>query len=158
MQQSNIYRQKWLAWALVVGWMGLIFYLSHQPASASSALSSGVVQTIVSFVESIFSVPLADSDLLHVIVRKGAHLFAYFVLALFVFHAFQVSMWTKRATIGMTIVVCVLYAVTDEVHQLFIPGRSGQVTDVLIDTIGSVLGIGCYLLGTFVYKRFRTNA
>lgn len=158
MKTSNIHKQKWIAWALAIGWMGVIFYLSHQPAKASSALSSGVVQTIVSFVESIFPISLSASDILHVVVRKGAHLFAYFVLALLVFRAVRLNMWTKWTTVGMTLAVCVLYASFDEVHQLFIPGRSGQVTDVLIDTAGSCLGIGCSVLVTFIYERFRTDA
>jgi VanZ family protein len=41
-------------------------------------------------------------------------------------------------------VFCVLYAVSDEVHQLFVPGRGAQVTDVLIDNAGAFVGIGIY--------------
>jgi len=40
--------------------------------------------------------------------------------------------------------ICVLYAVSDEVHQLFVPGRGRQVRDVLIDSAGAIVGIGLY--------------
>ena len=36
----------------------------------------------------------------------------------------------------------ILYAITDEIHQLFIPGRNGNVVDVLIDSCGGLIGIG----------------
>ena len=46
--------------------------------------------------------------------------------------------------IGMAILICVLYAISDGVHQLFVPGRGGQVKDVLIDSAGTISGILVY--------------
>jgi len=37
---------------------------------------------------------------------------------------------------------CSLYAVTDEIHQLFVPGRSGELRDVMIDSIAALVGVG----------------
>ena len=41
----------------------------------------------------------------------------------------------------LAFLICVIYAISDEIHQLFVPGRAGQVRDVLIDSAGSFLGI-----------------
>ena len=41
----------------------------------------------------------------------------------------------------LAFLICVIYAISDEIHQLFVPGRAGQVRDVLIDSAGSLLGI-----------------
>lgn len=55
---------------------------------------------------------------------------------------------------GFALLICVLYAISDEVHQKFIPGRSGEVRDVIIDTAGASVGISVYLLfGMIVKKR-----
>ena len=48
--------------------------------------------------------------------------------------------------IGLSLLVCVLYAISDEVHQLFVPGRGAQVKDVLIDSAGAIVGVGLYLV------------
>ncbi len=153
LRKINIRRQNWMSWMLVVGWMGVIFYLSHQPASESSALSNGVVQTVITFFETIFYMSLADNDVLHYIVRKAAHLFAYFILSLLVLRACRMNFRPIWGSIRVTLVVCILYAMSDEIHQLFIVGRSGQVTDVLIDALGACLGIGCYFFTARLYTR-----
>ncbi|MGV8147186.1 MAG: VanZ family protein [Alkaliphilus sp.] len=45
----------------------------------------------------------------------------------------------------LTLLVCVLYAISDETHQIFVPGRSAQVSDILIDSVGAAVGILIYL-------------
>lgn len=45
-----------------------------------------------------------------------------------------------------SLVFCILYAISDEVHQVFVPGRGAQVTDVLIDSFGAFIGIGMYVV------------
>ena len=47
-------------------------------------------------------------------------------------------------SIAIAIAICVLYAISDEVHQLFVLGRCGQVRDVILDGFGSMVGIGIY--------------
>ncbi|SDX95068.1 MULTISPECIES: VanZ family protein [Salimicrobium] len=110
---------------LAILWMACIFYLSHQAGEESSQLSS--------IVAALFSAIPAAEETLHYIVRKGAHVFAYFLLTLFLYGAFR--RWYKASA------VAVLYAATDEFHQTFIPGRSGQISDVAIDSIGVVTAV-----------------
>jgi len=46
----------------------------------------------------------------------------------------------------LAFVICVLYAISDETHQIFVPGRSAQISDVLIDSVGAIVGILMYLV------------
>ncbi len=124
-------------------WMGVIFYLSAQPAEQSSELSTGIMHVFLQFMENIFVV---DEGFFHHVIRKGAHLFAYFVLGILTMFAFEhrINRNTSRAVISF--LIGMLYAVSDEVHQLFVPGRSGEIADVGIDSIGVLSGILIYLL------------
>ena len=84
-----------------------------------------------------------------VLVRKTAHFTLYFILGLLVI-SFLKEFGLSRKSIIISIIVVLLYAVSDEIHQTFIPGRSGEVLDVLIDTIGGTLSTVLYYL---IYKR-----
>lgn len=72
-------------------------------------------------------------------VRKTAHAAEYAMLAGLVLGAVTVSI-IRWKNVLIAISVSVLYAATDEFHQLFVPARSGQVKDVLIDGCGAVIG------------------
>lgn len=92
---------------LLLGWLVLIFVMSHQPKAALPAY--GVWDWLV---------------------KKGAHFVAYGVLAGLAYGALG-----KR---GWALGLAVVYAVSDEWHQTFVPGRIGSLTDILIDTVGAV--------------------
>lgn len=125
-----------LRWLAVAVWMGLIFYFSHQSGQESAGLSSGVVQAITTVA------PNASPDIVHTVIRKFAHVGEYAVLGVLVGWALP-SCTLPRAWAGLAIGVG--YAITDEVHQLFIPGRSGEVSDVVIDGLGVAMGVGLML-------------
>lgn len=123
---------------LPIFWMVVIFVLSHQPAAVSSG-QSGV------FVEQLHHiVPGIDRQLLTFMIRKSAHIFAYFVLGILVFNALhqQPKLHKQKAHAAqLAITICILYAASDEFHQLFISGRSGEVGDIAIDSIAASIGI-----------------
>jgi VanZ family protein len=141
-----IYMYKIFSWSAVILWMGLIFYLSHQPATESNQLSKGITEVIVKEVEKV--APNAEFDIrgFNHIVRKNAHFFAYLVLAVLVINAFRRSGIYGYRSVGIALLICVLYAISDEVHQLFVPGRGSQAKDVFIDSAGVSIGIGVYML------------
>ena len=143
---------KIISWMAVTGWMAVIFYLSHQPAEDSNALSRGVTEMIIAFIEGIL--PDTDLDLrgLNYYVRKNAHFIAYFILSVLTMNAFGRSGVKGRKRILRTMLICVLYAITDEIHQLFIPGRAGQVKDVLIDSLGAATGVVVYAAARKILK------
>ena len=119
-------------------WMVVIFMLSHQSASISSG-QSGV------FVEQLRHIaPSVDQQLLTFLVRKGAHIFAYFVLGILAFNALwrvDLSKFKFNYPVGLSIIVCALYAASDEFHQLFVSGRSGEIRDIIIDSCAATVGV-----------------
>lgn len=100
---------------LAILWGSLIFYLSNQPD-----LSSGL-PTIYDF-----------------ILRKVAHVTVFAILAYFVASIF---MKTSRPYLIFVIFASIAYALTDEIHQLSVHGRSGNARDILIDSAGVAIGI-----------------
>lgn len=145
------------SWMIVVLWVVLIFTLSVQTAEQSAGLSSKVTEIIVQTVSWVFSV---DSDVkaidkmakkIHNLVRKFAHGGLYFVLGVLVINSFiQIGIKSFKAYI-YAVIFCIAYAVTDEAHQTFVAGRSGLVSDVLIDTTGAIVGISI----RWIYKIFK---
>lgn len=137
---------KIFSWAAVIVWMALIFYLSHQPATESNEQSTGITEIIITTLENL--VPNAEIDIrgFHHMVRKNAHFIAYFILGVLVINSLRVSGVRGYRSMVLALGICVLYAISDEVHQLFIPGRSGEVSDVLIDSAGASVGIDVYLV------------
>lgn len=115
--------------------MIIIFLFSAQPGSASD-------KTSITLTSLLFSGEDFDFILfLNVFVRKAAHMTEYAALTvpawLFV-STFEIKkLWGNI----IPFVFAAIYAATDEIHQLFVPGRSGQVRDVLIDSVGALLGI-----------------
>lgn len=142
-----------LAWSVVILWMALIFFLSHQPANKSSELSSGIGDVIVQMVDKVLTTDHINLDFMHFLIRKSAHFTAYFILGMLVIVAISKRRVVNRYTLLGALLICVIYAMTDEFHQLFIPGRSGEVRDVLIDSAGATVGIGIYLLLTRFFSR-----
>lgn len=127
-------------------WMGLIFYLSHQPETESAQLSKGITEIIVNTVERIIPDAVFDLNSFDHVLRKSTHFLAYLILGLFTFNALRIGGVSGFKGAILALGICVLYAMSDEVHQLFVPGRGGQVMDVLIDSAGAGVGIGVYLL------------
>ena len=85
-------------------------------------------------------------------VRKAAHMSEYAVLALLIFQA--LTAFDRKKNRGcMALGITAAYAATDEFHQLFVPGRSGQLKDVLIDTAGGALGLGLLALILYLNRR-----
>ncbi len=135
-----------LSWTAMLLWLVLIFSLSAQPATQSNNLSTGVTVIVVETIERI--VPSVDFDIksFNNLIRKSAHFFAYLLLGVLVMNAFRKSGFTISWGLLLTLLVCVLFAVSDELHQLFVSGRGPRVMDVIIDSTGAIVGIGIYLL------------
>lgn len=74
-------------------------------------------------------------------VRKNAHFFVYLVLGVFVINALRRSGVRGYRCVVYALLICILYAASDELHQVFVPGRGAQVKDVIIDSAGACVGI-----------------
>ncbi|MDD4850211.1 MAG: VanZ family protein, partial [Gemmiger sp.] len=154
-------KSKWLLLACTVAIMGVIFCLSAQPGAQSSVLSQKVTAKLQTSTwgrnlsPGWFSVSNLNAN-----VRKWAHVYIYcalgFSMALTV-NAFWgtpflpgAKKWPlptrhrNAAGIFWAALLCTGYAATDELHQVFVPGRAGMWQDVAIDALGF---LPCILLG-----------
>lgn len=138
--------KKIIKFMLIICWMGLIFSFSSDNGEVSTKKSDGF---IIKFVETIIGRNLRNDEkekwtnYLVVPVRKGAHFGVYFILGLLIISFVSEFIIISYKSILLAIGVCLVYAISDEAHQLFVPGRSGQIKDVLLDIVGasaSVLG------------------
>ena len=144
---------------LIILWMGLIFVLSNDTAEASSKKSDGlIVRCVQDIIKRDLSTKEKEKVLKYLVkpVRKSAHFFLYFVLGILIINLFKSFELFNYKTILLAILLCFLYACSDEIHQLFIKGRSCEVRDILIDTIGSLSGISVYYLFSKISIR-KTN-
>jgi len=137
-----------LSWTAVILWMFFIFILSAQHATESTHLSDRAAEIIMEKINTVIQLDIQTSTSTNFvksfkhILRKSAHVGEYFILGALVMNAMKTSKVPKFKAFIMSAILCILYAVSDEVHQFFVPGRGAQVTDVLIDSIGAISGIG----------------
>ena len=118
--------------------MIFIFVMSSFDATSSSNQSNFIVDIITSIIN------IKDIGLLSLIIRKLAHFIEYFILGILVINF--ITRYDKKIIIA--ILLCIIYATSDEIHQIFVPGRSCQITDIMIDSLGSIMGIYLYKLIT----------
>lgn len=140
---------------LAIIWMGVIFMFSAQVSDESKSSSNKVTSAVVNTVISIKKENISEEKRQKIIedktfiVRKTAHFTEYFILGLIIILYLQTKEKLATKYIILAIIFCVLYATSDEIHQLFVDGRSCKIMDILIDTCGSSLAI----LGfTSIYK------
>ena len=132
--------KKYINLILLLIWLIFIFVMSHFDADTSSSQSGSIVEVIAN----IFNIKYIE--ILSLIIRKIAHITEYFILGILTINCLK-DYKIKNLYIS-SILFCIIYACSDEFHQLFISGRSGTIIDVLIDSIGIILGI-------FIYKLFK---
>lgn len=132
-----------ISWCFVVICMGIIFWLSSRTADESARQSSSVLQWLIEH--------LGNIGISEFIVRKTAHLLEFTGLCFL----FNVALYYTRGKVSpiLSTILTSLYAVTDEVHQLFVVGRSCELRDWAIDTCGAILGaVGTMLIFLIISK------
>lgn len=137
---------------------GFIFYMSSQNSGESTNVSFGMVEYISSMVNFLFgfSPDFHWMKFAEKILRKSAHFILYTVFGIFVM---CVLCGLKKPTVKVWIAaaaITAVYAATDEFHQIFVPGRSGELRDILIDTSGGILGSGIIFI-VCCLKQHRTK-
>ena len=130
---------------LLLLWMGLIFYFSHQPSEVSSETSGGAIEFILKITNITDGMSEQEKieliDSMQHIVRKLAHFTIYLIGGVIIYGlVFQYEKNSKKI-IFYSLLIGILYAISDEIHQYFIPGRSNEIKDVLIDSLGLLIGI-----------------
>lgn len=128
-------------WLPVLVWMALIF-----SASADSHSYEHSSRCVEPFLRWLFpQMSQTRIGQIHHLIRKCCHLAEYAVLALLLWRALnrsknKLSPWSWPKVLGALLIV-LLYAASDEFHQIFVPTRTPLVLDVLIDTAGGAIGL-----------------
>ena len=149
---------------MLAGWMIIIFWFSNQPATESSEISGTISYRLVEDTDEIFNWGLTTDQIGNIAgnieypIRKAAHMTEYAILGWLAF-AFSGTFEMKQkvhyiAALGFAF----CYASTDEFHQLFVPGRAGRVSDVLIDSSGVLLGIAIVSLFMHIKQFLKTKS
>lgn len=137
-----------------------IFLFSAQTAAKSNQSSDWVVGNVVDAINQMRDEAIHISDqTIHVmtfIVRKLAHTLEYAGLGFWICFAIYEN-GVKGKKLGFAILISFVYACTDELHQKFVPGRSCEFRDVLIDTNGAFLGYLFFLLSLRIIHRIRSK-
>ena len=140
---------------LVLIWMIIIFAFSNMDSTKSNNQSKGAIDKVVEVtIDTSNQLGIIDEiptekekqnivNNLNKPLRKVVHFTIYLILAILVSNALN-NFDIQKKTIT-TILFCLIYAITDEYHQTFINGRTGQLSDVLIDTLGSIIGTIIYI-------------
>lgn len=124
---------------LFVSWLILIYLLSAETGDQSGSLSDGILLSIAKLLK--ISDTKAFVDTFGFFIRKLAHFSEYFILYILTYECFKEYNCPKL--IVVSVLFCVLYASFDELYQLFVDGRCGQLSDVMIDSSGSI--VSCFL-------------
>ena len=140
--------KKIISFIVLILWMIVIFSFSSADANKSTGTSDKVITTMIEIKDKITNNETPNSEKEIIVknssfyIRKIAHITEYLILGFLMFNLLkQYSVTNIYYAIGLSI----LYSCTDEFHQLFISGRSGSIRDILIDSIG-------ILIGTYLYK------
>ena len=158
--QNSLKMRKTIFLVLSVLWMGMIFCESAKPADVSAAESGWLVSTV----GRLFIPGYENWDKKRVEifvekydhpVRKAAHATEYAVLAILLFGALYKASDDdlpdkKRCAVAW--LIGSLYAITDELHQIFVPGRSCEIKDMCIDSCGALAGVFLAFLAVIVIK------
>lgn len=128
--------------------MGLVFFFSARTADESSKQSNFIFNILVSL--------FGSEELTETVVRKAAH-FSEFALLCFLFNFSFYFSYDKKPKRILSLVLTSAYAVTDEIHQIFVEGRSCQFFDWAIDTAGAAAGLLAFMIIIWAVNKCTVN-
>ena len=135
-----------IAWLIVLIVMLVIFSLSAQVANQSDSLSKGLTSKLIGLVNQVFPNHTLDLSGFNHYIRKFAHFFIYLILGFLLINAISKSGVALFRAIKLSFAIGCMYAIFDEFHQYFVPGRGPGIRDILIDSMGIIVGVILYRL------------
>lgn len=152
-------------WLPVLVWAGMIYYASSQPYEKQDLRPTISDFLNLDFVESLFSTTVFNyageeisiesmgaAHFIEFFIRKGAHFSVYLGLGFLLYRAFTIHLNNRLTVFLLSWILTIIYAISDEIHQGFTPNRTPLMEDVIIDTVGGLVGIS---LALFFYKNIR---
>lgn len=141
---------------LIILWMAGVFYFSNQASTESSKISSGFTDKVLSIWNSSKSKTPSQKRKIEKIIRKIAHFSVYTLGGILILLHMNTYLFKTKKKVLLSWLIGTIYAITDETHQLFIPGRSGEIKDVCIDSLGVITGIIIVILVGLIISKFKT--
>lgn len=146
---------------LLLGTFYIIFGFSSQDGEKSGSLSRRITEKIATFIPQIQKENEIEKEnimnTMERIIRKIAHFSIYTVVGLLLMALVSTYNIKEKNRLIISLTTGIIYASSDEIHQSFVPGRSPMITDVVIDTMGVILGILLIILGKKIIKKYRKN-
>lgn len=150
--------------AAVIAVVATIFKFSAQQSAQSDNISEGFTMRLLQIYHHISGTESADlmksAIKFNGIVRKYAHFTIYSVLGILSMLMFGLVIFRKWSVPAWVcaMIFCIIYASCDEFHQWFVPGRSAEVRDVIIDSCGALWSsLLVFGIGKFIAKRINHN-
>lgn len=137
--RKHLWKRRIKNWLPVCAWAGLIFFFSTDLFSSTN--TAQIFGSLFSWLAP--DIPTENIGLVHGAIRKLGHWSEYFVLAVLTVRALgnETGRKWELGHAAYTLVFILFYAVSDELHQTFVPSRTASLGDVLIDVIGGICGI-----------------
>lgn len=141
---------------LTIIWMLIIFWFSSQNSTQSSGTSQKVIKAVLKIVSNVEQEQenIIVEQMQH-IVRKMAHFSIYMIGGILLINL--VSTYTAKKAWMYAWLIGTMYAITDEIHQYFVPGRSCEIRDVVIDSSGVIIGIVIVVLIKYILTKLKTT-
>ncbi len=151
-EQHNYIRILYGTAVLII--MVAVFMFSAQSGDSSGETSMNITQNVS---QHLFFGDINHSKLefFEQIIRKLAHFTEFAALGFFVFAFTDTFTLKRKKAIIISLIFSALYALSDEIHQYFVPERACRFTDVLIDSFGALFGIFVFITAYEVIKKFK---
>lgn len=147
---------------LLLGTFYIIFGFSSQDGEESSGVSRTITEKITSNAKWVQEKSEDEKqetlDMVEKVIRKIAHFSIYTVVGILLMALMSTYNLSNRKRAIISEITGIIYASSDEIHQLFTPGRSAQITDVMIDSMGVLLGILLVILTIKLYKKLKKDS
>lgn len=158
----KINQSKIINFILLPGWMLFIFLNSAKDATQSSLASSEFTHSLLNFLTNLglanaCDINSAEFTAFESNIRTWAHFFEFMVLGLLAYRFFC-NYYNNKAIYKIIVPIAgsIVYSITDELHQLFVPGRACDIFDIMIDTAGIITGVLIYHMIAVLLKRKKT--
>ena len=139
---------------LILLWMFIIFSFSGDTGETSGGLTEEIIVKVTTTLTDIKEGTKEMQDVIDKWMfptRKAAHYFVYFVLAFLIMNTLFI-MGVKKHSVIISGIICIFDTMGDEYHQTFVSGRTGQISDVLLDSSAAL--ISAFLYHRFILMRF----
>ena len=146
---------------LLLANLWIIFGFSNQNGEESGTISRKITEAITKNIKSIQNLEITQKDKvlskIEHIVRKLAHFSLYTSVGFLTMSLMLTYRFINKQRIILSLCIGITYAITDEIHQMYVPNRGPSFGDVLIDTTGVIFGITIVIIGIKVLKKIKST-